>query len=100
MIKNTIYLLIFTLLSPIINHAQDKPAEYYKGENYSYLKISESGEYKVSENYKMKVVWDDELTYDSSIDGYFGGIKTLTFIRMEKHLTVSLILKTELVLEK
>lgn len=86
MIKNTIYLLIFTLLSPIINHAQDKPGKYYKGENYSYLKISESGEYKVSENYKMKVVWDDELTYDSSIDGYFGGIKTLTFYQNGKAL--------------
>src|SRR5699024_11616074 len=34
----------------------------------------------------MKVVWDDELTYDSSIDGYFGGIKTLTFYQNGKAL--------------
>ena len=86
MIKNTIYLLIFTLLFSLTTYAQDKPAEYYKGENYTYLKISESGEYKISKNYKMKVVWDDELTYDSSIDGYFGGIKTLTFYQNGKAL--------------
>lgn len=86
MIQNTHFLLLFIFLFSQLSHAQDKPGKYYGKEGSTYLKISESGEYKISENYKMKVVWDDELTYDSSIDGYFGGIKTLTFYQNGKAL--------------
>src|SRR5690554_811509 len=86
MYKNAYRLILFTILLPFLVYAQDKPAKYYGGEGRVYLKISESGEYKISDQYKIKVVWDNKLTHDVSNERYFGGIETLTFYQNDKAL--------------
>lgn len=86
MYKNAYRLILFIILLPFLVYAQDKPAKYYGGEGRVYLKISESGEYKISDQYKIKVVWDNKLTHDVSNERYFGGIETLTFYQNDKAL--------------
>lgn len=77
--KNYFSSLLLLILLPIVGCSQYNMAEISDDFKSIHIKISESGEYKISDNYKVKAIWDDELTFDSSNDRYFGGVKSLIF---------------------
>ncbi|HLW15461.1 MAG TPA: hypothetical protein VKX30_08200 [Flavobacteriaceae bacterium] len=77
--KNYFSSLLLLILLPIVGYSQYNMAEISEDFKSIHIKISESGEYKISDNYKVKAIWDDELTFDSSNDRYFGGVKSLIF---------------------
>lgn len=69
-------LFILIVLNLSVN-AQSNIGKYY-GDEPDFIRVKKSGEYKISEHYKVKVDWDDRLSHDPGNLGYYGGIKKLT----------------------